>query len=163
MNYSSGSLVSLNLFLIFRITSLPVPKKRHQSGHLWGWGRFRWACNLAASDFYLRPLIYAAEWHGDSFWATGGHCLIGQSVAHMQETGVNVAESDTDLLTWSATAVAHWPGPEANENFVHRVGIDNETASMSRLSTFCRDPEGIKSESCHWLLQRHNKVFKPVS
>lgn len=54
--------------------------------------------------------------------AARGHRLIGPSVADVQEVGVDVAESDADLLPLNVAAVADGPGPKAGEDLV--VGAD---------------------------------------
>lgn len=55
-------------------------------------------------------------WHRPR--AARDHRLIGTSVADMQEVGVDITESNADLLSWHTTAITDGPGPEAGEDLI---------------------------------------------
>lgn len=62
--------------------------------------------------------------------ATRSHCLIGASIADMQEVGVDVAKSDAELFSRHVAAITDGPGLEGHEDLV--VGTD-EVAVLNRV------------------------------
>lgn len=74
---------------------------------------------MTAFDLQLSSTSAFLQWSkgpGHRPRAARGHCLIGPSVANIQEVGVDIAESNADLLSWYTTAIADGPRPEAGED-----------------------------------------------
>lgn len=100
---------------------LPVTKEPHQSNDFGGGRSLGWTFHMTAFKFHLgsnSALLQSTESLGHCLWATRHDGLIGPSVARMQEASVDVAESNTDLLSWYCTAVTNWPIPEAGEHLI---------------------------------------------
>lgn len=80
---------------------VPVPEKCHQSKEFGGGRSCSWASHLTAFDLQLgssSALLQTAKRPGHRAWAAWSNCLIGPSVSYMEEVGVDVAESHTDLF-----------------------------------------------------------------
>lgn len=127
-----------------------VPEKFHQSNDSGGRRSWRRTLHFTAFDLQLgfdSASLQLSESLRHRPRAAGSHRLIGPSVAHVQEAGVDVAQSDANLLSRYSTAVADRPGPEAGEDPVQRLsGARSFSFCPFPAHSFWTEPKSIKSE-----------------
>lgn len=129
---------------------LLVPKKCHQSKDFGGWRSLSLTSDLTAFDLQLgsnAASLQLSKRPRHRPWAAWSDCLIGPSVAHMQVVGVDVAESDANLLSGYSTAIADWPGLEAGEDLVQWLSRAKSFLFFPLLAhTFWSEPKSITFE-----------------
>lgn len=133
----------------------PETQKVEQTDGLRSQRKPSWAADLTAPELQATTASASnqpPDSSGHPPRPARGHCLIGPSVADVQELGVDVAKSDADLFSRHAATVADRPGLEGGEDLV--VGAD-EMAALARVGA----PAAKGKASNYSSIYTHIRIF----